>query len=72
MKDILRRFPKENYEVFKYVISHLNKWVSETASDSRADYTAGHPVQWPRGNITETRILTEQRFFLLWLNHDLC
>lgn len=25
MKDILRRFPKENYEVFKYVISHLNK-----------------------------------------------
>lgn len=29
MKDILRRFPKENYEVFKYVISHLNKWVSD-------------------------------------------
>ncbi|XP_011606695.2 rho GTPase-activating protein 35 [Takifugu rubripes] len=25
MKDILRRFPKDNYEVFKYVISHLNK-----------------------------------------------
>ncbi|XP_037533433.1 rho GTPase-activating protein 35 isoform X2 [Nematolebias whitei] len=25
MKDILRRFPKENYELFKYVISHLNK-----------------------------------------------
>ncbi|XP_039864919.1 rho GTPase-activating protein 35 [Simochromis diagramma] len=25
MKDVLRRFPKENYEVFKYVISHLNK-----------------------------------------------
>ncbi|TNN54856.1 Rho GTPase-activating protein 35 [Liparis tanakae] len=25
MKDILRRFPKENYEVFKYVNSHLNK-----------------------------------------------
>lgn len=29
MKDILRRFPKENYEVFKYVTSHLNKWVSD-------------------------------------------
>ncbi|XP_061916098.1 rho GTPase-activating protein 35 [Entelurus aequoreus] len=25
MKDILRCFPRENYEVFKYVISHLNK-----------------------------------------------
>ncbi|KAM9813168.1 rho GTPase-activating protein 35 isoform 1-T1 [Syngnathus typhle] len=25
MKDILRRFPRENYEVFKYVIKHLNK-----------------------------------------------
>uniref|UniRef100_A0A8C2ZSX5 Rho-GAP domain-containing protein n=1 Tax=Cyclopterus lumpus TaxID=8103 RepID=A0A8C2ZSX5_CYCLU len=25
MKDILRCFPKENYEVFKYVNSHLNK-----------------------------------------------
>ncbi|MEQ2296550.1 hypothetical protein AMECASPLE_025882, partial [Ameca splendens] len=25
MKDVLRHFPRENYEVFKYVISHLNK-----------------------------------------------
>ncbi|KAJ3591461.1 hypothetical protein NHX12_009406 [Muraenolepis orangiensis] len=25
MKEILRRFPKENYEVFKYVASHLSK-----------------------------------------------
>ncbi|XP_006627687.1 rho GTPase-activating protein 35 [Lepisosteus oculatus] len=25
MKDILRRFPRENYDVFKYVICHLNK-----------------------------------------------
>ncbi|KAK6296989.1 hypothetical protein J4Q44_G00331310 [Coregonus suidteri] len=25
MKDILRRFPRENYDVFKYVINHLNK-----------------------------------------------
>ncbi|XP_072547794.1 rho GTPase-activating protein 35 [Salminus brasiliensis] len=25
MKDVLRRFPRENYDVFKYVISHLNK-----------------------------------------------
>ncbi|XP_028817765.1 rho GTPase-activating protein 35 [Denticeps clupeoides] len=25
MKEVLRRFPRENYDVFKYVISHLNK-----------------------------------------------
>ncbi|XP_026082406.1 rho GTPase-activating protein 35-like isoform X1 [Carassius auratus] len=25
MKDVLRRFPRENCEVFKYVITHLNK-----------------------------------------------
>lgn len=28
MKDVLRRFPRENYDVFKYVITHLNKWES--------------------------------------------
>uniref|UniRef100_A0A0P6J9W2 Rho GTPase-activating protein 35 n=1 Tax=Heterocephalus glaber TaxID=10181 RepID=A0A0P6J9W2_HETGA len=25
LKEVLKRFPKENHEVFKYVISHLNK-----------------------------------------------
>lgn len=25
MKDVLRRFPKENYDVFKYVTNHLHK-----------------------------------------------
>uniref|UniRef100_A0A3Q1G6X1 Rho GTPase-activating protein 35 n=1 Tax=Acanthochromis polyacanthus TaxID=80966 RepID=A0A3Q1G6X1_9TELE len=25
MKDVLRRFPRENYDVFKYVVSHLHK-----------------------------------------------
>uniref|UniRef100_A0A3Q2XK46 Rho GTPase-activating protein 35 n=1 Tax=Hippocampus comes TaxID=109280 RepID=A0A3Q2XK46_HIPCM len=25
MKDILRRFPRENYDAFKYVVSHLHK-----------------------------------------------
>ncbi|XP_003456866.2 rho GTPase-activating protein 35 [Oreochromis niloticus] len=25
MKDVLRRFPKENYDVFKYVMNHLHK-----------------------------------------------
>uniref|UniRef100_A0A3Q3EEM7 Rho GTPase-activating protein 35 n=1 Tax=Labrus bergylta TaxID=56723 RepID=A0A3Q3EEM7_9LABR len=25
MKDVLRRFPRENYDVFKYVLSHLHK-----------------------------------------------
>lgn len=28
LKEVLRKFPKENYEVFKYVIGHLNKYVS--------------------------------------------
>ena len=27
MKDVLRRFPRENYEVFKYVSTHLHKSV---------------------------------------------
>lgn len=27
MKDVLRKFPRENYDVFKYVVSHLHKWV---------------------------------------------
>lgn len=25
MKDVLRKFPRENYDIFKYVVSHLNK-----------------------------------------------
>uniref|UniRef100_A0A3B3Y5B6 Rho GTPase-activating protein 35 n=1 Tax=Poecilia mexicana TaxID=48701 RepID=A0A3B3Y5B6_9TELE len=25
MKDVLRKFPKENYDVFRYVVSHLNR-----------------------------------------------
>ncbi|NXF91065.1 RHG35 protein, partial [Eubucco bourcierii] len=25
LKEVLRRFPKENYEVFRYVIGHLNR-----------------------------------------------
>ena len=25
LKEVLKKFPKENHEVFKYVISHLNK-----------------------------------------------
>uniref|UniRef100_A0A671MQU1 Rho-GAP domain-containing protein n=1 Tax=Sinocyclocheilus anshuiensis TaxID=1608454 RepID=A0A671MQU1_9TELE len=25
MKDVLRRFPRENFDVFKYIMSHLNK-----------------------------------------------
>uniref|UniRef100_H0YQU3 Rho-GAP domain-containing protein n=2 Tax=Taeniopygia guttata TaxID=59729 RepID=H0YQU3_TAEGU len=25
LRDVLRRFPRENYEVFKYVIAHLNR-----------------------------------------------
>lgn len=25
MKDVLRKFPRENYDVFKYVVSHLHK-----------------------------------------------
>lgn len=25
MKDVLRKFPRENYDVFKYVLSHLHK-----------------------------------------------
>lgn len=29
LKEVLKKFPKENYEVFKYVISHLNKYVQD-------------------------------------------
>uniref|UniRef100_A0A3Q2DKR5 Rho GTPase-activating protein 35-like n=1 Tax=Cyprinodon variegatus TaxID=28743 RepID=A0A3Q2DKR5_CYPVA len=25
MKDVLRKFPRENYDVFRYVVSHLNR-----------------------------------------------
>lgn len=25
LKEVLKKFPKENHEVFKYVISHLNR-----------------------------------------------
>lgn len=25
MKDVVRKFPRENYDVFKYVLSHLHK-----------------------------------------------
>lgn len=31
LKEVLKKFPKENHEVFKYVISHLNKYVAGLA-----------------------------------------
>lgn len=31
LKEVLKKFPKENHEVFKYVISHLNKYVPRFA-----------------------------------------
>lgn len=31
LKEVLKKFPKENHEVFKYVISHLNKYVTGLA-----------------------------------------
>lgn len=32
LKEVLKKFPKENHEVFKYVISHLNKYVAGLAA----------------------------------------
>ena len=34
LKEVLKKFPKENHEVFKYVISHLNKYVAGLALGS--------------------------------------
>lgn len=31
LKEVLKKFPKENHEVFKYVISHLNKYAAGLA-----------------------------------------
>lgn len=66
MKDVLRRFPKENYEVFKYVISHLNKWVNgggQMTSGDCADYTTGQTVKWPKGDISVMSLLM---FYSVW------
>lgn len=65
MKDVLRRFPKENYEVFKYVISHLNKWVNgggQMTSGDCADYTTGQTVKWPKGDISVMSLLMNRGF----------
>lgn len=40
MKDVLRRFPRENYEVFRYVLSHLHKSVLCVNA-----YICGSPVE---------------------------
>lgn len=65
MKDVLRRFPRENYDVFKYVISHLNK----VSQNSRVNLMTSDNLSicfWPtlmRPDFTTMDALTATRTY---------
>ncbi|XP_052432568.1 rho GTPase-activating protein 35 [Carassius gibelio] len=65
MKDALRRFPRENYEVFKYVITHLNK----VSQNSRLNLMTSENLSicfWPtlmRPDFTTMDALTATRTY---------
>ncbi|XP_016356720.1 rho GTPase-activating protein 35-like isoform X1 [Sinocyclocheilus anshuiensis] len=65
MKDVLRRFPRENCEVFKYVITHLNK----VSQNSRLNLMTSENLSicfWPtlmRPDFTTMDALTATRTY---------
>ncbi|XP_073673670.1 rho GTPase-activating protein 35 isoform X2 [Garra rufa] len=65
MKDVLRRFPRENYDVFKYVITHLNK----VSQNSRLNLMTSENLSicfWPtlmRPDFTTMDALTATRTY---------
>ncbi|KAK3531281.1 hypothetical protein QTP70_015184 [Hemibagrus guttatus] len=65
MKDVLRKFPRENHEVFKYVISHLNK----VSQNSRVNLMTSDNLSicfWPtlmRPDFTTMDALTATRTY---------
>ncbi|XP_065137652.1 rho GTPase-activating protein 35 isoform X1 [Paramisgurnus dabryanus] len=65
MKDVLRRFPRENYDVFKYVISHLNR----VSQNSRLNLMTSENLSicfWPtlmRPDFTTMDALTATRTY---------
>ncbi|KAM4741999.1 rho GTPase-activating protein 35 [Anableps anableps] len=65
MKDVLRHFPRENYEVFKYVISHLNK-VSQNSKSNLMTSENLSICFWPtlmRPDFTTMDALTATRTY---------
>ncbi|XP_018604273.2 rho GTPase-activating protein 35 isoform X2 [Scleropages formosus] len=65
MKDTLRKFPRENYDVFKFVISHLNK----VSQNSRTNLMTSENLSicfWPtlmRPDFTTMDALTATRTY---------
>lgn len=65
MKDVLRRFPRENYDVFRYVISHLNR----VSQNSRLNLMTSENLSicfWPtlmRPDFTTMDALTATRTY---------
>uniref|UniRef100_A0A3P9H8W4 Rho GTPase-activating protein 35 n=1 Tax=Oryzias latipes TaxID=8090 RepID=A0A3P9H8W4_ORYLA len=74
MRDILWRFPRENYELFKYVISHLNK----VSQHSRTNLMTSENLSicfWPtlmRPDFTTMDALTATRTYQTVIESFIC